>query len=174
MRLGVLGDFVQDGLDACGRPPAPVFFGEARIHHEPGNVERPGCGIAGYFMRSKARDAPLAKLGERHRVARSAAEIDGPRPVRARDRELFFQERQQIPRMKTIAALVAGAIEPDIAQRLSPQIAVDPEGEDTLLGVPELPGAGEHAAAIDPDWELERFAVLKRENFRSELRGAVE
>src|SRR5438067_8282968 len=174
MRLGVLGDFVQDGLEVCGRPPAPGFFGEARIHHEPGNVERPGCGIAGYLMRSKARGAPLAELGERHRVTRPAAEIDDPRPVRTRHRELFFQERQQVPRMKTIAALVAGAVEPDIAEGLSPQVAVDPEGEDALLGVPELPGAGEHAAAIDPDWELERLAVLEREDFRGELRGAVE
>ena len=56
----------------------------------------------------------------------------------------------------------------------APQPAVDPVGEDALVGPAELSGAGEHAAAVDPDGEAEGVAVLERELLARELGRAVE
>ena len=52
--------------------------------------------------------------------------------------------------------------------------SVDPEGEDALIGAAELSGAGEHAAAIDPDRKSERGAVLERQLLARQLGRAVE
>src|ERR1044072_4694085 len=76
--------------------------------------------------------------------------------------------------MKAIPGLMPGPIESDVLQRRASQIAVDPEGKDSLVDATKLARAGEHAASIYPDRELEGFAVLQRDPFRGELRASVE
>src|SRR5438105_14316807 len=90
--------------------------------------------------------APRAQLRERHRVGCTPAEVNHFRLFRCAVCELLFEQRQEVARMKTIAGLMAGAIEPDVTQRSPPQIGIDPIGENSLLGMAELAGAGEDAA----------------------------
>src|ERR1700704_2562693 len=110
MVLSVLGDLFEDRFQFYGRPPFPGLFGETGIHHQPWHVEGPWGRLACDLMRAEARFAPFAQLRERHRVVEAAAEIDDPRLTGTGSLELFFQERQEIARVKTISALMSGAV----------------------------------------------------------------
>jgi hypothetical protein len=83
-------------------------------------------------------------------------------------------ERAEVRRVQAVAHLVPGAAEADVAQRAPAQVRVDPVRVDALRRVPELPGAGEHAAPVHPDGEPERVVVLESERLRGELRRAVQ
>src|SRR6266403_1186505 len=174
MSLGVLRDLVENGFQFYCWPPIPDLFPEARVHHEPRDVERPRDRVACYLMRAEVRFAPFAQLRERHRVLRAAAKINGPRVIGIARLKLAFQQRQQIPRVNAIAALMSGAIESDIPQGPPAQPGINPERKDTLLGMAELSGAREHAATIDPDRKLKRLAVLLGDAFGGELGGAIK
>ena len=76
--------------------------------------------------------------------------------------------------MEAVADLVAEAVEADVFQRAAFAPGVDPESEDALVGLAELAGAGHHAAAVDPDREIEGQAVFEGESLGGELGGAVE
>ena len=125
-------------------------------------------------MRSEARLAPFTQLRERHCVVGTAAQIDDARVIRIAGFKLLFQERQQVPRMETIAALVSGPIESDVPQGPLPQVGVDPERKNALLGMTELAGTGEHAATIDPNGKFKRLPVFEGDAFRAKLGGPVE
>jgi len=51
---------------------------------------------------------------------------------------------------------------------------IDPIREDPLIGRAELPGAGQHAATVEPHGKIERLTPLQGERFGSQLRGAIE
>ena len=51
---------------------------------------------------------------------------------------------------------------------------MDPERKDSLGRMPELPGAREHAAAVDPDGETKGFAIFQSETFGGELAASVK
>src|SRR5262249_8935104 len=87
---------------------------------------------------------------------------------------LALEQRNEVARVETVAHLMAVATEADVRERPATAPGVDPEREDPLVRPPELPGAGEDAAAIDPDREPERLAVLEREDLGRALRAAVE
>jgi hypothetical protein len=76
--------------------------------------------------------------------------------------------------MQAVAHLVALSVETDVAQGAAAQGAVEPVGEDALVGAPELAGAGEDSAAVYIYGEVEGFAVFERECFGGEFGGAVE
>ena len=82
MRFRVLGDFFQDRFQRHGGSPIPGFFGQTRIHHQPGNIEWTRLGIACDLVKSEAFRAPFAQLRERHAVFRSSAEIHDARLAR--------------------------------------------------------------------------------------------
>ena len=125
-------------------------------------------------MCAEARRTPCAQLRQRHAVLFSSAEIHNPRFRGTGCDELLLQNVEKVVWVKAIPRLMSRAIEADVFQQRAPQIGIDPERENSLVGAAELPGPSQDAAAIDPDWELERLAVLEREDFRGELRGAVE
>ncbi len=76
--------------------------------------------------------------------------------------------------MQTVAHLVAPAAEAEVSQGPAAQPGIDPVGEDPLVGPAELTCPGQHAAAVDPDREIEGFAVFKGEHLGCELGAAVE
>jgi hypothetical protein len=51
---------------------------------------------------------------------------------------------------------------------------VNPESEDSLVRLTELTSAGEDAAAVDPDREVESVAVFEREGLGGELGRTIE
>src|SRR4051794_41516283 len=76
--------------------------------------------------------------------------------------------------MKGIAHLPAMSTESDISQPLARGVRMNPEKKNALLGGSKLTGAGQHAAAIDPNRHAESRTILKRQAFRSEFRPAIE
>ena len=93
---------------------------------------------------------------------------------RSLDGDLPFDQRHDVRRMQAVAHLVTLAAEPDVAQRTPTQPAVDPIGEDALIGAAELAGAGEHAAPVHPDGETEGRAVFERQLLARQLGRAVQ
>ncbi len=76
--------------------------------------------------------------------------------------------------MERIPHLLAGAVEANVAQRPLVQVGVDPIGHNPLLGRAELSRPCQHAAAVDPYRETERFAILQGDRLTGEFRAAVE
>ena len=76
--------------------------------------------------------------------------------------------------MKGVSRLMAVSIKTEKAKRTAPQMRVQPEGENTLRCSTELSDAGEHAAACNPNREIEGGAVFERHNLKGELGGAIE
>jgi len=118
--------------------------------------------------------APSSQLRQRHRVLSATAQIDYARFVGIRQGELFFEQRKQVAGMKTIPALVPGAVEPDVAQGSAAQAGVDPELENTLLGMSELARAGQDPTAIDPDGKIKRVPIFQCDRLGRDFRRAVE
>ena len=76
--------------------------------------------------------------------------------------------------MKYIPHLFAGAIEADVTKRAAAQVGIDPVRKNPLIGRSELAGARQHAAAIDPDRKVERFAIFQRDGLAGQLGAAVK
>src|SRR5215831_5194191 len=51
---------------------------------------------------------------------------------------------------------------------------MDPERKNALIDLAELPGAGQHAAAVDEHRHAKCLGVLAGQNLRRSLRTAVE
>ena len=127
-------------------------------------------------MTTKAFIAPSSELPEGHRGFSSAGEVDDS--VRgcefSRGEDLVEDQGGQVARVEAVADLVALTIEADVAQRSAAEMAIDPVGEDTLVGTAELPRTGHDSAAVDENLETESLSVFQREHFAGEFRGAVE
>src|SRR5689334_8457436 len=76
--------------------------------------------------------------------------------------------------MQRIAHLPTPSAKTVIAERPTLRMRVDPKTEDALLGSPELAGARNHTAAIDPYWKSVRCAVLESQNLRRQLGRAIK
>src|SRR5262249_56191759 len=77
-------------------------------------------------------------------------------------------------RVETVPPLIALSAKAGVTQRPATKPAVDPIGEDALVGPPKLAGPREDTAPIDPHREVISFPVLERELLAGKLRGAVE
>ena len=120
-------------------------------------------------MRPEARIAPGGQLRQRHGVFRTAAgRVDAP-AAGSRRADLCVHQRGEIARVEGVSHLAAGALEADVAQRAPAQMRVDPVGEDSLVWRAELPGAGQHAAAVYPHREPECLAVFQGQDFAASL-----
>jgi hypothetical protein len=132
-------------------------------------------GVRGDRLGAEPLVAPLCQLAKRDRRRHAAADIHDPVVGRnLRGRKLREEERQEVLRVEAVAHLVARAAESDVLERPPAKVAVDPVAEDSLVGPSELPGAGEDAAAVDEDRQVEGVAVLEGEGLAGELRRAVE
>ena len=125
---------------------------------------------------TKAFIAPSGELAEGHSGFGSAGEVDysigGGEFLRGED--LVEDQGGQVARVEAVADLVALAIEANVAQRSAAEVAINPVGEDSLVGTAELPRAGHDSAAVDENLEAESLPVFQREHFAGEFRGAVE
>ena len=95
-------------------------------------------------------------------------------PVGARAVHLSIRENREIARMKYIPGLFARAVEADKPQRAAARMSVDPVGEHTLIRRTELPRPRQYAAAVDPNWKIERGAIFERQRLRRKLGAAVQ
>ena len=170
MLLGVEGDLERDGLHRCRGCPIPRGVSPARVEDDPRRIVRAVVGLTLDLVGAEALLAPLAKLRQREAVAQTPADVDDPLDDVARRLHLFRQEREQIAGMKIVPYLVPGPPEADVSQGLPVTIGVNPKGEDALVGLPELPRAGEHTTSIDEDGQIEGAPVLEGERLGREFR----
>ena len=66
------------------------------------------------------------------------------------------------------------AAEADVGERVAEVVGEHPVGEDPLVDLAHLPGAGDHAAAVDHRGDAEPVAVLLDQQLGGELGRAVE
>jgi hypothetical protein len=76
--------------------------------------------------------------------------------------------------MEAVADLMAVSAEADVFQWPATKVTVYPIRKNALIGASELTGAGEYAATVDEDRELEGFTVFQREGFGREFGRSVE
>ena len=76
--------------------------------------------------------------------------------------------------MERIPYLFPRALEPDVAQRATAEVGINPIRKDSLARSPELAGSGQHAAPVHPYREPERFAIFERHSLRRQLGTSVE
>ena len=65
--------------------------------------------------------------------------------------------------MQAIAHLVPLAAEPEVGKGLAAQPAVEPKGEDSLVGAAKLSGARQHTASVDENRKAESLPVFQGE-----------
>src|SRR5712692_8686825 len=174
MFLGVKGDLERDGFEGRGGCPIPCNVSAGRVQDDPGRIVRAAVRLTLDLVGTETLLAPQAKLREREAVSETPSDVDEPLDRVRRGVHLFYQQRKQILWMKIVPDLVPGAAEPDVLQGLLVAIGVNPEGEDALVGFPELSGAGENTATIDEDGQVESEPVLQGKRLRCELRRPVE
>ncbi len=68
VRLGVGGDFFEDGFHGAARLPGPRGPGARGIKDQPGQIERPRRPIRGHGVGTEARGAPRAELAQGTRM----------------------------------------------------------------------------------------------------------
>jgi hypothetical protein len=73
---------------------------------------------------------------------------------------LLDKEAGKVLRVKGVADLQAVTAEAEVAQGALFAPGVDPVGDDALIWAAKLAGAGEDAAAVDPDREPESGVVF--------------
>src|SRR5262249_1306610 len=74
--------------------------------------------------------------------------------------ELLDDQIREILHVQDVAHLLAGSAVPDVFKRLAEEMRLHPERDDTLVDLTELPGPGDHAAAVDDRLQAECRAVL--------------
>ena len=74
--LRVVGNFIEDGQQVTLWTPVKVGSDLPIIHHQPWNIESAWVRIWFDRMLSETLRAPISKLGQRHRVDRSAADVE--------------------------------------------------------------------------------------------------
>src|SRR3954468_16075580 len=116
--------------------------------------------------------AQRGQLAEREAHVDAAADVvDLPVPALGVV-ELALDEVDEVVDMKEVADLLARAAEADVAQRPAQPVPEQPEGEDALVDLAHLPGAGDHSTAVDHRLDAVA-AVLGDELLGGELGRAV-
>ena len=127
-------------------------------------------------MMAKSFITPNSELAEGNGGFGSAGEVDDSIGgcEFSRGEDLVEDQGGQVAWVEAVADLVALAIEADVAQRPAAEVAINPVGEDSLVGTAELPRAGHDSAAVDENLETESLSVFQGEHFAGKFRGAVE
>ncbi len=158
----------QRRLDA----PAEIAA-RARADPSPSREYRTAAPESAVGVCGRSAVAPRGQLRQRHRIRRPPPTLYIRSPAWL-SFHLASGAGGQIARMKRVAHLMARSVEADISQRPPAQVRVHPIGKNALVRRAELPGARQHAAAIDPHREIERVAIFERHRFRSQLGAAVK
>ena len=88
--------------------------------------------------------------------------------------QLALDQVDQVLDVEQVAHLLALAAEADVGERVAEVVGEHPVGEDALVDLAHLPGAGDHAAAVDHRRHAEPRPVLLDQQLGGELGGAVE
>src|SRR5262249_46453133 len=111
---------------------------------------RPDRGLAAGRLPAKSR-----QLHQRDGVPDPAGDVSRPaRPARQVP-ELLDDQIREILHVQDVAHLLAGSAVPDVFKRLAEEMRLHPERDDTLVDLTELPGPGDHAAAVDDRLQAE-------------------
>src|SRR5215218_8903681 len=118
--------------------------------------------------------AELGRLDQRQARGAATADVDRrARPVVGTE-ELVLDEVDQVVHVEEVAHLLAGTAVSDVAELAPEVVAEQPVGEDPLVDPAHLPGAGDHAAAVDHRRQAECRRELGDEQLRRQLGGSVE
>ena len=113
-------------------------------------------------MLAETRVAPGGQLRQRHGIRHAAAgRVDRAGRTIVPQRICASSRRRQVARVEHVAHLLARPVEPDVAQRASPQVGIDPVRKDSLVRRAELPCSCQYAAAVDPDRKTERLRRIR-------------
>ena len=87
--------------------------------------------------------------------------------------DLFEKQGNEVCRVKGIAHLSSGAAKTDVFERFPAKPGVNPVSKNPLVGPPELAGARQNAAPVDPDRKSKSSTVFERKDFGRQLAAAV-
>ena len=118
--------------------------------------------------------ADLGRLQQREAALAAAADVDGAPVPGPLVEQLALDQVDQVLDVQQVAHLLAPAAEADVAERVAEVVGEHPVGEDALVDLAHLPGAGDHAAAVDHRRHPEAGPVLLDQQLGGELGGAVE
>ena len=149
-------DFFQDAPAGVAGCQSHSRRGRRGIHDQPGNVEGRARSARRLPVRAEAFRAPARSTSASDmRVVDAAADVQQLRGFVAAGASASHQERTG--RADAGSRAPGGRCRRSRCSERPPRAAgVDPEGEDALVGLAELSGAGQHAAAVDPDREIRR------------------
>src|SRR5262245_62081560 len=82
--------------------PTPSLSCEARVEHNPRQVERARLRLRGHYVITESFAAPFAKLAKGDRRCPPATDIRNLRMVIVHRHDLPLEERHQVGRMETV------------------------------------------------------------------------
>jgi hypothetical protein len=103
---------------------------------------------------------PSVDLREGHGVLGPTARVVDSLAVATSSSHLRHQQLREVSGMKSIASLVPSPIEPDVTQRPTSQVGIQPVREDPLIRRAELSGTCQNPTPVDPDWKVKYCAVF--------------
>src|SRR5215470_5499745 len=134
------GNLFEDVACSPRRFPTPGFFCATRIEYNPGQVERACFRLGSHHVISESLAAPFAQLAKGDRRCPPAGDVRDARVVIVYRHDLPLKERHQVGRVETVPHLIALSAKAGVTQRPATKPAVDPIGEDALVGPPKLAG----------------------------------
>src|SRR6185312_15403583 len=177
--LFVGGDPLVDvGEHLFGAPPGPPLIEleqPCAVGKIDGNVPLAGLGdrrdrhlVAGQPLADRRRlqqgEAALAATAGVHGLAVPLVGVE----------QLALDQVDQVEDVEEIAHLLAMPSETDVGERVAELVGEHPMGEYPLVHLSHLPGAGDHAEAVDHRGDAERGPILLDQQLGRELGRAVE
>lgn len=127
-------------------------------------------------MTTEAVVTPCGELAEGHGGRNATGEVENTvgRAEGVRCTGLLKHERREVGWVKAIANLMSHPVEPYVAQIPATQVGINPIGENSLVGTPELPRTGHDTTAVDINWKSKCLAVFEREGLACKLGRSVK
>src|SRR5436305_2691403 len=168
-------DVAQHLLGAALRPPLVQAEDSLAV----GQVYRdvPLAGLLHRRDRHLVAGEALADLGgltQREAALAATADVHRAPVPRLGLEQLALDQVNQVLDVKEVAHLLALPTDADVAERVAEAVGEHPVGEDPLVDLAHLPGAGDDAAAVDHRRDAEALAVLLDQQLGRELGRAVE
>ena len=158
----------------CGRHssrPKSLAQSERYIGTSPGRVSATGA-IGTSLPVSRWQISVVSQ--QREAALAAAADVHGAPVPGRRVEQLALDQVDQVLDVEQVAHLLALAAEADVAERVAEVVGEHPVGEDALVDLSHLPGAGDHPAAVDDGGEAEAGPVLLDQQLGGELGRPVE
>src|SRR6201999_1658320 len=173
------GDPLVDvGEHIFGAPPGPPLV-ELEQPRAVGKIDRhvalPRLGDRGDLHLVAGQPLTDAgRLAQREAALVAAAGVHGAAVPLVGIEQLPLDQVDQVLDVEEIAYLFAMPPEPDVGERVAEVVGKHPVGEYPLVDLSHLPGAGDHAEAVDHGGDAERGPVLLDQQLGGQLGGSVE